>query len=48
MKENSEEEKARLPPGQHITDRFPVLQKGNIPHIIIPQITFMLSSYYSI
>ena len=45
MNENSkEEEKPRLPPGQHITDRFPVLQKGSIPHIIIPQITFMLSS----
>lgn len=34
MNENSkEEEKPRLPPGQHITDRFPVLQKGSIPQV---------------
>lgn len=34
MNENSDKkEKPRLPPGQHITDRFPVLQKGRIPNI---------------
>jgi DMSO/TMAO reductase YedYZ molybdopterin-dependent catalytic subunit len=25
--------KPRLPPGQRLTDRFPVLQKGSIPHV---------------
>jgi DMSO/TMAO reductase YedYZ molybdopterin-dependent catalytic subunit len=34
MNLNSEKkEKPRLPPGQHLIDRFPVLQKGRIPHI---------------
>ena len=34
MNENPKnEEKPRLPPGQHITERFPVLQKGRIPHV---------------
>ncbi|MHA2050973.1 MAG: molybdopterin-dependent oxidoreductase [Promethearchaeota archaeon] len=34
MNQNSEKkEKSRLPPGQHVTDRFPVLQKGRIPTI---------------
>ncbi|MFX0046925.1 MAG: molybdopterin-dependent oxidoreductase [Candidatus Hermodarchaeota archaeon] len=34
MNQNSnKEEKSRLPPGQHLTDRFPVLQKGRIPNI---------------
>jgi DMSO/TMAO reductase YedYZ molybdopterin-dependent catalytic subunit len=34
MKENSDKKKIlRLPPGQHLTDRFPVLQKGRIPNI---------------
>jgi len=34
MNENSnEKEKPRLPPGQHLTDRFPVLQKGRIPQV---------------
>lgn len=34
MNENSnKKDKPRLPPGQHITNRFPVLQKGSIPHI---------------
>ena len=34
MNENSEKkEKSRLPPGQHVTERFPVLQKGRIPKI---------------
>ncbi|MFX1571922.1 MAG: molybdopterin-dependent oxidoreductase [Promethearchaeota archaeon] len=27
------DKKLRLPPGQHITKRFPVLQKGRIVHI---------------
>ena len=27
------EERPRLPPGQHVTERFPVLQKGGIPHV---------------
>jgi DMSO/TMAO reductase YedYZ molybdopterin-dependent catalytic subunit len=30
---SDKKEKQRLPPGQHITTRFPVLQKGRIPHI---------------
>ena len=25
--------KPRLPPGQHLTDRFPVLQKGGVPRV---------------
>jgi len=29
----SDDKRSRLPPGQHITERFPVLQKGTIPHI---------------
>jgi DMSO/TMAO reductase YedYZ molybdopterin-dependent catalytic subunit len=29
----SEEKKPRLPPGQILTKKFPVLQKGEIPHI---------------
>jgi DMSO/TMAO reductase YedYZ molybdopterin-dependent catalytic subunit len=34
MNQNSgKKEKSRLPPGQHLTDRFPVLQKGRIPNI---------------
>lgn len=34
MNENLDKrEKPRLPPGQHLTDRFPVLQKGRIPYI---------------
>lgn len=34
MKDNSiSDKKPRLPPGQHLTDRFPVLQKGGIPRI---------------
>ncbi|MFX0004705.1 MAG: sulfite oxidase-like oxidoreductase [Candidatus Hodarchaeota archaeon] len=34
MDQNSEKkEKSRLPPGQHLTDRFPVLQKGRIPNV---------------
>ena len=27
------DKKPRLPPGQHLTDRFPVLQKGGIPRV---------------
>ncbi len=34
MKEKSDKKEiSRLPPGQHLTDRFPVLQKGRIPNI---------------
>jgi DMSO/TMAO reductase YedYZ molybdopterin-dependent catalytic subunit len=34
VKDNSKsDKKPRLPPGQHLTDRFPVLQKGGIPRI---------------
>jgi len=34
MEDRSDEnEKSRLPPGQHVAKRFPVLQKGKIPHI---------------
>ena len=34
MEKNSDDEdRPRLPPGQHITERFPVLQKGRIPHV---------------
>lgn len=34
MTDNSKEhQKSRLPPGQHTVDRFPVLQKGKIPHV---------------
>ena len=33
MNENSKNEKPRLPPGQHLTERFPVLQKGRIVSI---------------
>lgn len=33
MNENSKNEKPRLPPGQHLTEKFPVLQKGRIAHI---------------
>ena len=33
MDENSKNERPRLPPGQHLTERFPVLQKGGIAHI---------------
>lgn len=34
MNDNSKDpEKSRLPPGQHKVDRFPVLQKGKIPHV---------------
>ena len=29
----TEENKNRLPPGQVLTDKFPVLQKGEIPHV---------------
>ncbi|MFX1257510.1 MAG: molybdopterin-dependent oxidoreductase [Promethearchaeota archaeon] len=32
-KNNNLEEKPRLPPGQHLTERFPVLQKGRVAHI---------------
>ncbi|MDX1798794.1 MAG: hypothetical protein R3255_09105 [Candidatus Lokiarchaeia archaeon] len=28
-----EKRKSRLPPGQHLTERFPVLQKGRVPNI---------------
>ena len=30
---NKNKDKTRLPPGQHSTNKFPVLQKGNIAHI---------------
>ena len=30
---NNLKEKPRLPPGQHLTNKFPVLQKGKIAHI---------------
>ena len=30
IRENS---KPRLPPGQRLTEKFPVLQKGSIPHV---------------
>ena len=30
---NTDKEKPRLPPGQHLTKRFPVLQKGRIPSV---------------
>ena len=30
---NNNKEKPRLPPGQHLTERFPVLQKGRIPSV---------------
>ena len=30
-KKSKNEKRPRLPPGQHITERFPVLQKGRIP-----------------
>lgn len=34
MNENPKnEEKPRIPPGQHLTERFPVLQKGRVAHI---------------
>ena len=34
MNENDvNKEKSRLPPGQHLTNRFPVLQKGRIPSL---------------
>ncbi|MFX1384964.1 MAG: molybdopterin-dependent oxidoreductase [Promethearchaeota archaeon] len=34
MEKNKDKEKRpRLPPGQHLTERFPVLQKGGIVHI---------------
>ncbi len=34
MKKNSiNQDKSRLPPGQHLTDKFPVLQKGTVVHI---------------
>ena len=34
MNQNSKKkEKQRLPPGQHLTNRFPILQKGRIPNI---------------
>jgi DMSO/TMAO reductase YedYZ molybdopterin-dependent catalytic subunit len=29
----TEEKKSRLPPGQILTKKFPILQKGEIPHI---------------
>lgn len=32
-KKFSDDNRPRLPPGQHLTGRFPVLQKGRIPHI---------------
>ncbi|MFW9867849.1 MAG: sulfite oxidase-like oxidoreductase [Candidatus Thorarchaeota archaeon] len=36
MNQNSEKkEKPRIPPGQHLTNRFPVLQKGRIPKVDI-------------
>ncbi|MFX1326255.1 MAG: molybdopterin-dependent oxidoreductase [Promethearchaeota archaeon] len=31
------EKRSRLPPGQHITKKFPVLQKGKIAHIVRDQ-----------
>ena len=30
---NKNKDKIRLPPGQHTTNKFPVLQKGNVAHI---------------
>ncbi|NHJ22770.1 MAG: sulfite oxidase-like oxidoreductase [Candidatus Lokiarchaeota archaeon] len=30
---NDPDTKLRLPPGQHLTERFPVLQKGTVAHI---------------
>ncbi len=34
MNENdANKENSRLPPGQHLTERFPVLQKGRIPSV---------------
>jgi len=30
---SNNEERPRLPPGQHLTERFPILQKGMIPHV---------------
>jgi len=33
MKEENPDTKLRLPPGQHITTHFPVLQKGKVAHI---------------
>ncbi|MEJ2250513.1 MAG: molybdopterin-dependent oxidoreductase [Candidatus Lokiarchaeota archaeon] len=34
MKQNfNNNKKARLPPGQHLTKRFPVLQKGRVAHV---------------
>ncbi|MFW9781630.1 MAG: sulfite oxidase-like oxidoreductase [Candidatus Heimdallarchaeota archaeon] len=36
MNQNSEKiERPRLPPGQHLTNRFPILQKGKIPNVDI-------------
>ncbi|MFW9773114.1 MAG: sulfite oxidase-like oxidoreductase [Candidatus Thorarchaeota archaeon] len=36
MNQNLEKkEKPRLPPGQHLTNRFPILQKGKIPEVDI-------------
>ncbi|MFW9873137.1 MAG: molybdopterin-dependent oxidoreductase, partial [Candidatus Thorarchaeota archaeon] len=32
-KESVPDRKLRLPPGQHITTRFPVLQSGTVAHI---------------
>ena len=32
-KNSNSEERPRLPPGQHETKKFPVLQKGSIAHI---------------
>ncbi|TXT63699.1 MAG: putative oxidoreductase YuiH [Promethearchaeota archaeon] len=33
MNNANSNEKSRVPPGQHVTERFPVLQKGRIPSI---------------
>ena len=30
---SNNDERPRLPPGQHLTERFPILQKGMIPHV---------------
>jgi DMSO/TMAO reductase YedYZ molybdopterin-dependent catalytic subunit len=32
-KKTNSEKRSRLPPGQHLTEKFPVLQKGRVQHV---------------
>jgi DMSO/TMAO reductase YedYZ molybdopterin-dependent catalytic subunit len=44
MEDNSEKKnKPRLPPGQHVIDRFPVLQKGRVAHVQRENYTLQLT-----